>query len=258
MVEAGLGKPGEAADVAHESGRSPSIAASQQLRSGGMVRFSQQLIAHRRWAVRTVLGSGALLEPPYPDLVNVKIAAQAADAPAASEALFQQLLGERFAMLPDCVQRLHRRRLTAQFAGVVSIRPASGRWARMLAGVLGLPTRASSGPIRVEIEATSNGQRWTRHFPGRRMVSTMRCKRGRLYERLGPVTLGFDLIGDPSGIRWRLIRVWLLGVPLPTLFTQHTEAFESAEAGGRYRFEASAGLPLIGHLVEYAGTLDVD
>ena len=46
-----------------------------------------------------------------------------------------------------------------------------------------------------------------------------------------------------------------LGVPLPRIFWPRVEAFESGE-GGVYRFHVEIGLPLIGRLVRYRGSLD--
>jgi hypothetical protein len=65
------------------------------------------------------------------------------------------------------------------------------------------------------------------------------------------------LDGDAAGIRWELMSVAVLGIPLPRQWFGEVGARESAE-GARYCFDVCATLPFIGHLVAYRGWLDVD
>jgi hypothetical protein len=48
-----------------------------------------------------------------------------------------------------------------------------------------------------------------------------------------------------------------LGIPLPLAWFDKVSARESVE-GGRYRFDVRAEMPVVGLLVRYAGTLDVE
>lgn len=81
------------------------------------------------------------------------------------------------------------------------------------------------------------------------------CVRGRaLEERLGPVTLTFELDAHGERILWRLKRARLLFLPLPSSWFNRCAATESV-ADGRYSFDVRAEITGIGFLVHYQGWL---
>jgi hypothetical protein len=80
-------------------------------------------------------------------------------------------------------------------------------------------------------------------------------RRGRLFERVGPISLAFALDAGPNGLSLRLTGVRLLGVPLPRWLHPNVRTLES-ERDGRYRFEVESRLPLLGLLVRYSGWLE--
>ncbi len=171
-------------------------------------------------------------------------------------ALFSRLLGDAYDALPGEVRRFHSMPLPCRFEGEATVRAAANPAARLAARMLGLPLRNGKVPIAVSIDPEAGGQRWTRHFPPWPMTSLITAHEGLLCERLGPVTLRFRMHGDAVGIRWELLGVSFLGIPLPRGLFADTQAREWAEEG-RYRFLAGASLPGLGELVRYEGWLDV-
>ena len=180
------------------------------------------------------------------------------DQAALSEQLFAHHLRSDFQRLPAVLQRMHGCSLPARFQGEVTVEPNPLRAVRLLLWLLGLPREPRCDAIRLDIEATSRGQQWTRHFPGQRMRSRLRLQGDQLAERLGPVTLLFRLRASDAGIDWCPSGLRFLGMPLPLSWLNFTGGQERQSADGRYLFDAWGGLPLIGRLVRYHGWLQID
>lgn len=171
--------------------------------------------------------------------------------------LFPRLLGDGFGQLPPTLQRLHLRQGTATWKGEVQVDRGSSWLARFCAFVTQLPP-AGLGPITVEIIADARREQWTRHVAGHAMRSRLWASDGLLCERLGAVTFGFRLSVEDARIVWRVARVRALGIiPLPASAFGAVCAFEG-EADGKYTFDVTAALPLVGPLVHYRGWLQVD
>ncbi len=173
--------------------------------------------------------------------------------------LFRRILGGFIEQTPISVRRLHDRRGRALYRGEVVVERGSGRWARGLAWITGLPP-AGAGPIEVEIVAGDGHERWTRRVGGHTMRSILWAPgfSWLLWELLGPVLFAYRLRVENGAILWRVEKVRLLGLlPLPSCWFAGVEARESGGAG-RYRFDVRAALPGIGLLVHYRGWLAVD
>lgn len=176
---------------------------------------------------------------------------------AVSAPLFPHLLGPAFDALPASVQRLHLRAGRATYAGHVSVLRGERWLARLCARATRLPP-AGDGPIRVDIETSARGESWTRHVGRHAMHSRLWAADGLLCERLGLVTFGFRLGTEEARLTWRVARVRAVGVPLPARLFSKVIAYEGETRDGRYTFDVSATLPLIGPLVHYRGWLHVD
>ena len=174
---------------------------------------------------------------------------------AAPAALFPALLGVAFDGLPARVQALHRHPGAQRRHGEVRVERGRGAWSRLLAWATRL-SPAGRGPITVEIVATPQDERWTRHVAGHAMPSRLWARDGLLCERLGLATFGFRLQLEADAIVWRVVRVRALGLPLPARCFAGVVAREF-ERDGRYHFDVAATLPWIGRLVHYRGWLDV-
>lgn len=178
------------------------------------------------------------------------------DAALTAPPLFAQLLGPAFAALPAPVSALHLAQGPRRYRGRVEVARGSGLLSRLLAAATRLPP-AGAGPLRVDIDARPQGERWTRHVGGRAMPSRLWRDGDLLCERLGPVRFGFRLRAAEGAIHWQVVQARVLGLPLPAAWFAGVGARESAD-GARYCFDVWAAMPLAGPLVHYRGWLAVD
>lgn len=176
--------------------------------------------------------------------------------PAATQLLFPMLLGERFCALSPCVQTLHLREGTQHLRGEVEVERGRSWLSRLCAWATRLPP-AGAGPIVVEITSEPGSERWIRRIAHHAMPSRLWAGNGLLCERLGLVTFGFRLDVEQGAIVWRVVRVCVLGMPLPAAWFDGVIAREWEEAG-RYRFDVGAVMPVAGLLVHYRGWLQLE
>jgi len=170
-------------------------------------------------------------------------------------ALYRRLLGARFEMLPAPVRGLHDVTETAVWAGRADVERGSSWASRLLAVLFSLPPDGKDQPLRVTFEPRDGAEVWTRAFGLREFRSVQFEKHGLLRERVGPSCLVFALDVSAEGLALRLLDLLVLGIPLPRILHPCVRTLES-ERDGRYRFEVSSHLPLIGLLVRYAGWLE--
>ena len=172
-----------------------------------------------------------------------------------SPPLFQRVLGAGFETLPSTVRTLHTADGHRRYQGQVEVVRGGNPLARLFAWVTRLPP-AGRGEVEVEIDASGEEEKWTRHIGGHAMPSRLWKQDGLLCEQLGLARFGFRLTVEEGGIVWRVARVTALGLPLPARWFAQVLARES-ELEGRYRFDVAAALPVAGLLVRYRGWLDV-
>ena len=175
---------------------------------------------------------------------------------AATERLFPRLIGPGFGELPPAVRAIHERDGRSTYTGTCRVERGHGWLSRICGAIASLPDAAERTPLRVLIDADADGETWERQFGDRAMRSRLRARGKLLEERLGPTTMCFALAANGGAIDWRLVQVRLLGIPVPLALFAGTVARECLE-GARYRFDVEARLSVVGLLVRYSGTLDV-
>lgn len=167
-------------------------------------------------------------------------------------------MGSRFEQLPEAVQRFHRLVGDHSLQGWVETSAPASLSGRLLAWGLGSPQRAEEGPIRFELKAQPELERWTRHFPAKTMSSTLSLgeRRGQavVVERLGLARLEFELLAPAGRLEMRLLRMRFFGVPCPRSLMPRILAIETGEAD-RLNFEVEASVPWIGRVTRYRGHL---
>jgi hypothetical protein len=172
-----------------------------------------------------------------------------------SPVLFRRLLGRRFAALPSAVQAVHGAAEPAVSSGRAVVRAGRSTPARLMCGLLGLPTTGHCD-VEVRMSPDSGGETWTRRF-GRsrfssRLVGTRRL--GVFEERFGLLRFRFELHPTSSGVIWAMTGWSLLGVKLPRALGPRVLA-RADQADGRYRFRVVVGHPWLGLLFAYRGDL---
>lgn len=175
--------------------------------------------------------------------------------------IYRELLGSAFEVLPSQVRALHDSKAARRWSGQADVLCGRNPIARLIGAVFGFPPSGSQVPVTVTFTPEAGGERWTRDFAGKRFSSLQLRGEGRncylLVERFGAFAFAMALVVD--GERLRLVpRRWtLLGVPMPTFLLPCGESFET-ERDGKFCFDVEIGLPIVGLLAAYRGTLQPD
>lgn len=174
------------------------------------------------------------------------------------DTLFPTLLGDDWTRIAPPVQRLHGTGASVLALGQADVCGASNFLARGLRRLLGLPAPGPGQPLEVAIERHGCQEIWTRRFGHRQMRSVLNLDAAfmQLSERLGPVTLHFELRRDGTTIEWILHGARVLGIPLPRALLGRVSS-RSGARDNRYAFEIDTRLPLLGQLVGYRGWLEI-
>ncbi|MGB7654629.1 MAG: DUF4166 domain-containing protein [Novosphingobium sp.] len=173
--------------------------------------------------------------------------------------LYRQILGSAFGALPAPVQALHTGTQARTWRGTAQVSRGRGPLAAQAANQFGFPRTGQNVPVSVTFEPGADGETWRRDFDGEVLVTHQAPGTGRssglIVERFGAVAVALALVVD--GDRLRLIpRRWsLLGLPMPRFLLPRGESFETV-CDGRFAFDVTVDLPLIGRVVGYHGTLE--
>ena len=168
------------------------------------------------------------------------------------ETLYQRVLGSRFADLHPVLQRFHSSRERMVGVGLFRVTHQLGWFRRLLVKCMGLPPAGEAVEVSVEVSPTEAGERWTRSFAGRPLVTFQTAKGDLLMESGGPIRFGIALAVADGGMTFRTRSAWFLGVPLPRWFGPSVDA-EVVPKGEGWGVVVSLTLPLVGRLLEYRG-----
>jgi len=144
------------------------------------------------------------------------------------------------------------------------LRVANGdNWcARRLARLLRLPDAGDAVDTRLVVEPCEGGERWLRTFGGRPLNSRQYARAGcDVAERFGLVELRFMRDRSDGSTRYRQAGASLvagpLRIPLPRACAPAVVACEYRESH-RLFVDVRVAVPLVGTLLTYDGTIDVD
>jgi len=165
-------------------------------------------------------------------------------------------MGEAFNRLATPVQRFHSMEGRHEFHGEVEVGAPGSIIAKLLAISIGAPSKATRGPIRLELDATPQNEVWTRFFPNKTMRSTFAQSKNHITERLGASLLIFALTEVDGALEMQLKEMKFLGVRCPAWLMPQVKARESGE-NGRLNFQIEAVVPFIGRVTSYVGFLEI-
>jgi hypothetical protein len=159
-----------------------------------------------------------------------------------------------FVKLPDLVQRAHRG--TIRLSGTAKVERGRG-----LGGLIAMLMRLPKSNPKADLIVTAwhfvDQIVWSRSFDGRVFESTFRRDDDFLVEQMGPLSLYLQPMSEGGRLVYRLIATQIGPIALPRVLAPSMTAWES-EKDGKYTFEVSVGLPLLGRLVRYSGALDLE
>lgn len=174
---------------------------------------------------------------------------------AAYAPLYARVMGESFDALPSAVRAMHMVAGESAAAGEARVERGRNPLARLIGVIARFPRAGERIPLSVWMEEEEGVETWTRDFAGQRFASELTQRGDLLVERFGPFRFGFALRAEPDGLSMRLRRWWCGPLPLPVALAPASEARER-EIDGRFHFDVTIALPLIGLLVHYRGWLE--
>jgi len=159
-----------------------------------------------------------------------------------------------FAKLPDLVQRAHRG--TIRLSGTAKVERGKGLGG-LVAMIMRLPKSNPAADLVVTAWHFADQMVWSRSFDGRVFESTFKKDDDFLVEQMGPLSLFLQPMAEGGRLVYRLIATQIGPIALPRGFAPSMTAWEG-EKDGKYQFEVSVNLPLLGRLVRYSGSLDLE
>lgn len=114
-------------------------------------------------------------------------------------------------------------------------------------------------PVTARFTAQGSCEVWDRRF-GDISMHTVHAVgsggwQGLLVERVGRLTFGFRVTADARGLYRELPAGEIRGMPIPRFAAPTIHGTESVQ-NGRFHFDVTMDLPLIGRVVHYAGWLE--
>jgi hypothetical protein len=172
--------------------------------------------------------------------------------------IFPALLETAYDLLPPQVQVFHNQTGDFQWVGTAQVKRGAGIISRAIAAIFRFPSEGENIDVSVNVNATSQGEKWVRNFAGRKFTSHLSRGTGRddflMLERFGPITVALAMEVRNERLyfiprKWRII-----GLPLPKFLLPKGDSFET-DVEGRFQFDVKLALPFIGLIAAYRGWL---
>ncbi|MCC8432956.1 DUF4166 domain-containing protein [Reyranella aquatilis] len=171
--------------------------------------------------------------------------------------LYRRVLGRNYGGMSEPGQRLHDG-VGGTWSGRCSVDGPANLLGRIVAKLFALPPAVRDAPIEVDFKVREGRETWIRRVGGRSMRSEQSIGRRRpagwLVEHFGPFAFDLRVTVTEARLELAMAGMRFAGIPLPRLCWPHVSAVETGEAG-RFHFDVEIGLPGIGRLVRYRGSL---
>jgi saccharopine dehydrogenase-like NADP-dependent oxidoreductase len=177
--------------------------------------------------------------------------------------IFESEIGvERSSSLPKCLQNFHKMTGFPVWSGNAEVAAPNWIGPKLIARLFGFPIGGQNIPVTVSVDRMllKDGiqcEHWTRNFGGN-IFSSFLCRKpsGPLTERFGIFVFTLDLTTDQSGLQMS-VGNWRLGIlHLPKFLAPISDAREYQDASGKFCFDISLKLPVLGLLTRYRGCLE--
>jgi hypothetical protein len=159
-----------------------------------------------------------------------------------------------FVKLPDLVQQAHRG--TIRLSGSAKVERGKGIGG-LIAAIMRLPKSNPKADLVVTAWHFPDQMVWSRNFDGKLFESTFKRDEDFLVERMGPLSLYLQPMCEGGRLVYRLIATQIGPIALPRFLAPSMNAWEG-EKDGKYQFEVSVSLPLVGQMIRYSGALDLE
>lgn len=159
-----------------------------------------------------------------------------------------------FDLLAPLLQKAHVGKV--RLSGFANVRRGN-----ILAGLIctlfGFPKDGINTKLTVDCDNKKNSMTWSRDFNGLKMNSSFGICGEYLVEKLGPLALSFKALEVDGMLHYDFIKTRVFGIPVPTFMCPQIVAFEK-EVTGQYEFSVEVKLFLIGRVIAYGGTLELE
>lgn len=172
-------------------------------------------------------------------------------------AIFARAIGPAFNTLPAPIRALHETPGLSVWRGRAMTEGAANPLGAAVSAIVGFPKAQSDCPAEVSIDADGERSIWRRRIGGQafRSVLSHPAAGGCVRERFGPISMDLELTPEGERLIYRVIG-WRFGpIPLPRALGPSTVAFEEVDAEGRFVFDVTISVPLVGKVVRYRGWL---
>ena len=130
-----------------------------------------------------------------------------------------------------------------------------GRLRNGVASILGMPPAGTHVPVRLQVVAEDDRERWIRDFDGHRVETVQWAREEMLMEALGRVCFCCALVLEGPRLRYEFRRAWFAGIPIPRWLSPSVMSYvEAGDAGWFVVVHVLA--PLLGALVKYEGWIE--
>lgn len=172
-------------------------------------------------------------------------------------AIFARAIGPAFDALPTPIRALHETPGLSVWRGRAMTEGAANPFGALVGAIVGFPKGQADCPAAVTIETDGERSLWRRRIGGHAFASLLSRPRagGRVRERFGPISMDLELTPEDGRLVYR-VTGWRFGpIPLPKEVGPSTVAFEEVDAEGRFVFDVTISVPLVGRVVRYRGWL---
>jgi len=167
--------------------------------------------------------------------------------------LLEICLREDFHKLPPLVKAAHRGNTRLQ--GRADIQRGNVI-AAILCTLTGMPRSARQAEFIVDGSHSAKGMHWKRLINGKAMNSWFALDGDLLVEKLGFIHMSMQLKVKNATLIYTIVKTKILGIPIPSLLAPKVEAREE-QVDDKYQFQVEVSLPLVGRLIQYAGSLEL-
>lgn len=166
--------------------------------------------------------------------------------------MFQTLLGNQLQSLGGALRRFSEEPGSA--SGELTVEHHAGRMARFFIWALRLPREGVHQATTIRVQRTDTQETWNRMIGSSRFRTRHRAHDGYLEERAWPFRFLHEVKVDEGVLRYRQARVYLLGIPLPHLFSPIIEAEAKGDDTG-WTLDLTVSCPRCGPICRYAGRM---
>lgn len=172
--------------------------------------------------------------------------------------LYSRALGPSFHRLAPVLAQLHgggEQRLH----GMLRVRVGSGPLVRLLMWLARRPQASAASRCCIRIVPMHGSERWQRQMGNLPMASLQNVGgEHEIIEHFGPLAIHLHCWVVKGSLWLRSRRTSLFGLTLPALLGLHVVARERPIAAQRLRCDVRVRSPLLGCLLHYCGTLELE